>query len=124
MAADDSSALPRPIDEIIERCLRGDQAAWGELVEGYGATVKSAARSASPNEDLAEDLAQSIWAELHGLKTREDGLPAGKLAYYSGAGSLGGWLRAVVGQLAIDRHRKEARLVHPEEDADLDRLSR
>ena len=73
---------------------------------------------------MAEDLAQSIWAELHGLKIRDDGQPTGKLAYYSGAGSLGGWLRAVVGQLAIDRHRKEARLVHPEEDADLDRLSR
>lgn len=105
-------------------CQRGDQAAWSELVEGYGATVKSAARAASPNEEMADDLAQSIWAELHGLKTRDDGRPAGKLAYYSGAGSLGGWLRAVVGQLAIDRHRKEARLVHPEEDADLDRLSR
>ena len=105
-------------------CQRGDQAAWSELVEGYGATVKSAARSASPNPEMAEDLAQSIWAELHGLKVRDDGQPAGKLAYYSGAGSLGGWLRAVVGQLAIDRHRREARLVHTEEDADLDRLSR
>lgn len=105
-------------------CQCGDQSAWSELVEGYGATVKSAARAASPNEEMAEDLAQSIWAELHGLKLRADGQPAGKLAYYSGAGSLGGWLRAVVGQLAIDRHRREARLVHTEEDADLDRLLR
>ena len=54
----------------------------------------------------------------------DDGRPSGKLAYYSGAGSLGGWLRAVVGQLAIDRHRREARLVHTEEDAELDRLTR
>ena len=105
-------------------CQRGDQAAWSDLVEGYGATVRSAARSASPNEEMAEDLAQSIWAELHGLKVNDDGRPAGKLAYYSGAGSLGGWLRAVVGQLAIDRHRREARLVHTEEDTELDRLTR
>jgi RNA polymerase sigma-70 factor (ECF subfamily) len=105
-------------------CQRGDQAAWSDLVEGYGATVRSAARSASPNEEMAEDLAQSIWAELHGLKVNEDGRPSGKLAYYSGAGSLGGWLRAVVGQLAIDRHRREARLVHTEEDTELDRLAR
>jgi RNA polymerase sigma-70 factor len=104
-------------------CQRGDQAAWSDLVEGYGATVRSAARSASPNEEMAEDLAQSIWAELHGLKAQDDGRPTGKLAYYSGAGSLGGWLRAVVGQLAIDRHRRESRLVHTEEDAELDRLS-
>ena len=109
---------------LVIACQRGDQSAWSELVDGYGATVKSAARGASPNAEMAEDLAQSIWAELHGLKVRDDGQPAGKLAYYSGAGSLGGWLRAVVGQLAIDRHRREARLVHTEEDADLDRLSR
>ena len=105
-------------------CQRGNQAAWSDLVEGYGATVRSAARAASPNEEMAEDLAESIWAELHGLKLNDEGRPSGKLAYYSGAGSLGGWLRAVVGQLAIDRHRREARLVHTEEDAELDRLTR
>ena len=105
-------------------CQRGDQAAWSDLVAGYGASVRSAARAASPNEEMAEDLSQSIWAELHGLKLNNDGHASGKLAYYSGAGSLGGWLRAVVGQLAIDRHRREARLVHTEEDAELDRLTR
>ncbi|HSP62741.1 MAG TPA: hypothetical protein VLQ90_07160 [Pyrinomonadaceae bacterium] len=109
---------------LVIACERGDQSAWGELLEGFGATVRSAARSASSNEDAAEDLAQSIWAELHGLKARADGQPAGKLAYYSGAGSLGGWLRAVVGQLAIDQHRRQSRFVQTEEDADLDRLAR
>src|SRR5205085_2107886 len=89
-----------------------------------GTTVRSAARSASSNEDAAEDLAQSIWAELHGLRTRDDGRPQGKLAYYSGRGSLGGWLRAVVGQLAVDQHRKSSRLVQTELDADFDRLAR
>ena len=109
---------------LIVACERGDQTAWSDLVERYGATVRSAARSAAPNEDVAEDLAQSIWAELHGLRVREDGKPAGKIAYYSGRGSLGGWLRAVVGQLAIDQYRKSARLVQTEEDADFDRLAR
>ena len=104
-------------------CERGDEMAWTDLFEGYNASVRSAARSASSNEAMADDLAQSIWAELHGLKSRDDGRPAGKLSYYSGAGSLGGWLRAVVGQLAIDRHRREARLVQTEEDTDLDRLT-
>lgn len=108
---------------LVIACEHGDQAAWNDLFEGYGATVRSAARSASSNEAMADDLAQSIWAELHGLKAREDGLPAGKLAYYSGAGSLGGWLRAVVGQLAIDQHRRQAKLVQTEEDRDFDRLA-
>jgi RNA polymerase sigma-70 factor (ECF subfamily) len=109
---------------LIVACERGDQQAWSDLVAQFGATVRSAARSASSNEDAAEDLAQSIWAELHGLRVREDGRPSGKLAYYSGRGSLGGWLRAVVGQLAIDQHRKSSRLVQTEVDADFDRLAR
>ena len=131
---DEPTAGSAPIEKFVDglhaddlclviACERGDQAAWSDLFEGYGATVRSAARSASSNEAMADDLAQSIWAELHGLKARQDGRPAGKLAYYSGAGSLGGWLRAVVGQLAIDQHRRESRLVQTEEDADLDRLA-
>jgi RNA polymerase sigma-70 factor, ECF subfamily len=108
---------------LVVACERGDQTAWTDLFEGYGATVRSAARAASSNEAMADDLSQSIWADLHGLKLREDGKPAGKLAYYSGAGSLGGWLRAVVGQLAIDQHRRQSRLVQTEEDSDLERMA-
>src|SRR4030095_7280436 len=108
---------------LIIFCERGDEKAWNELVERFTTTVRSAARSASANEDAAEDLAQSIWAELYGLRTRKDGKPASKLAYYSGRGSLAGWLRAVVAQLAVDVYRKQARLVQTEEDADLDRLA-
>ena len=109
---------------LIIACERGDEKAWSDLVERFTATVRSAARSASTNEDAAEDLAQSIWAELYGLRTRKDGMPASKLAYYSGRGSLAGWLRAVVAQLAVDMFRKQSRLVQTEEDADLDRLAR
>ena len=104
-------------------CERGDANAWTDLVERYSTTWRSAARSAAGNEDAAEDLAQSILAELHGLRRREDGRPASKLAYYSGRGSFHGWLRAVVGQLAVDQHRKQSRLVQAEDDADLDRMS-
>lgn len=109
---------------LIVACERGDQQAWSDLVDQFGATVRSAARSTSSNEDAAEDLAQSIWAELHGLRVRDDGRPSGKIAYYSGRGSLGGWLRAVVGQLAIDQHRKSSKLVQTEVDTDFDRLAR
>jgi RNA polymerase sigma-70 factor, ECF subfamily len=107
---------------LILACELGDQKAWADLVGRFSTTVRSAARSASSNEEGAEDLAQSIWAELHGLRVRDDGKPAGKLAYYSGRGSLAGWLRAVVAQLAIDQHRKQSRLVQTEEDADFDRI--
>lgn len=131
----DTGASPQAINEFIDAlhaddlclivaCERGDQQAWSDLVAQFATTVRSAARSASSNEDAAEDLAQSIWAELHGLRVRDDGRPSGKIAYYSGRGSLGGWLRAVVGQLAIDQHRKSSRLVQTELDTDFDRLAR
>lgn len=109
---------------LIIACERGDENAWDDLVERFKPTVRSAARSASANEDAAEDLAQSIWAELYGLRVRKDGMPASKLAYYSGRGSLAGWLRAVVAQLAVDTYRKQSRLVQTEEDTELDRLAR
>lgn len=108
---------------LIIACERNDEKAWSELVERFTPTVRSAARSASSNEDAAEDLTQSIWAELYGLRTGKDGKPSGKLAYYSGRGSLAGWLRAVVGQLAIDSYRKQSRLVQTEEDTELDRIA-
>lgn len=108
---------------LIIACEQSDEHAWTDLVERFTTTVRSAARSASSNEDTAEDLVQSIWAELYGLRTREDGKRASKLAYYSGRGSLAGWLRAVVAQLAVDAFRKQSRLVQAEEDTELDRLA-
>jgi len=130
----DPSADERTIDNFVDTlhaddlclvmaCERSDEHAWNDLFEGYGATVRSAARAASSNEAMADDVAQSTWADLHGLKRREDGKPGGKLGYYSGVGSLGGWLRAVVGQLAIDQHRRQTKLVQAEEDSDLDRMA-
>jgi RNA polymerase sigma-70 factor, ECF subfamily len=107
---------------LVLACERGDERAWNDLIEQYRATVLSAARGASGGEAEAEELAQSVWAELYGLRVREGGERAGKLAYYSGCGSLGGWLRAVVGQLAVDRHRRTARLVQTEEASDFDRV--
>ena len=108
---------------LVVACERGDAAAWDDLVAQYRPTVLSAARSASAGEAEAEELAGSVWAELYGLRERADGRPAGKLAYYSGCGSLGGWLRAVVGQLAVDRHRRTSRLVQTEEPSEFDRAA-
>src|SRR5919202_4852955 len=108
---------------LVVACECGDEAAWNELIEQYRSTVLSAARASSAGESEAEERAESVWAELYGLRAREGGRPAGKLAYYSGCGSLGGWLRAVVGQLAVDRHRRTSRLVQTEEASEFDRAA-
>jgi RNA polymerase sigma-70 factor, ECF subfamily len=108
---------------LIIACEKGDEAGWEDLVANFDATVRSAARKMSPNKEDAEDLASSIWAELYGLRQDAAGNKKSKLAYYSGRGSLAGWLRAVVSQLAIDQYRKQAKLVQVEEDREMDNLA-
>lgn len=108
---------------LILACERGDEAAWNELVKIHDATVKSAARKISNNAEDAEDLASSIWAELYGLKHDKDGKLKTKLSYYSGRGSLAGWLRAVVSQLAIDGFRKQSKFVQIEENREFENLA-
>lgn len=108
---------------LIIGCERGDEKAWNDLVKNYDGTVKSAARKISNNTEDAEDLASSIWAELYGLKHDKDGRLKTKLSYYSGRGSLAGWLRAVVSQLAIDGFRKTSKFVQIEEAREFENLA-
>ncbi len=108
---------------LIIACERGDEKAWEDLVKNFDGTVKSAARKYSNNAEDAEDLASSIWAELYGLKHDKDGQLKTKLSYYSGRGSLGGWLRAVVSQLAIDGFRKTSKFVQVEETREFENLA-
>ena len=126
----DRNAIKHFIDEIraddlclIIACEKGDEAAWEYLVTNFDTTVKSAARKISANNEDAEDLASSIWAELYGLRQDAEGNKKSKLAYYSGRGSLAGWLRAVVSQLAIDEYRKQSRFVQVEESREFENLA-
>lgn len=108
---------------LIVACERGDEQAWEDLVANFDSTVKSAARKMSANNEDAEDLASSIWAELYGLRQDAEGNKKSKLAYYSGRGSLAGWLRAVVSQLAVDQFRKTSKFVQIEEDREFENLA-
>ncbi len=108
---------------LIIACEKGIESAWNDLVKNFDSTVKSAAYKFCKNKEDAEDLASSIWAELHGLRTDNKGNKKTKLAYYSGRGSLGGWLRAVTSQLAIDEFRKMKRIVQTEDDREFEVLA-
>ena len=125
-----SAEIIQFIDEIraddlclILACEKNIESAWEDLVTNFDATVKSAARKISQNSEDAEDLASSIWAELFGLKHDKDGKLKTKLSYYSGRGSLGGWLRAVVSQLAVDGFRKQSKYVQIEENREFENLA-
>lgn len=108
---------------LVLACENNDSTAWDDLVRTQDSTVKAAARKIASSPEDADDLASSIWAELYGLKHDKDGKLKSKLSYYSGRGSLGGWLRAIVSQLAIDEFRKQSRLVQVEEDREFENLA-
>ncbi len=108
---------------LVIACERGNEKAWEDLVANFDATVKSAARKFASNTEDTEDLASSIWAELYGLRVDADGNKKSKLAYYSGRGSLAGWLRAVVSQLAVDQFRKQSKFVQIEENREFENLA-
>ncbi len=129
-ARPEQSEIKAFIDEIraddlclVIACERGDEKAWEDLVANFDSTVKSAARKFASNTEDTEDLASSIWAELYGLRVDADGNKKSKLAYYSGRGSLAGWLRAVVSQLAVDQFRKQSKFVQIEEDREFENLA-
>ncbi|HEY2867046.1 MAG TPA: sigma-70 family RNA polymerase sigma factor [Pyrinomonadaceae bacterium] len=108
---------------LIVACERNDEQAWEDLVAAYDSVVKSAARKITSSSEDADELASSIWAELYGLRQTADGTRKSKLAYYSGRGSLAGWLRAIISQMAVDRFRKQSRLVQIEETREFENLA-
>lgn len=108
-------------------CERGDETAWRDFETEYRQTLNAAARALTKDEAEAEDLAQSLYGELYGVRLETDGdgqeRRLSKLAHYAGRGSLGGWLRAVVYQSFIDRKRQSARFEQVEDASEFDRLA-
>ncbi|MBI4853238.1 MAG: sigma-70 family RNA polymerase sigma factor [Acidobacteria bacterium] len=103
-------------------CAQGDESAWDEFMRDYRGFLQSVAHQLTRNETLADELVEIAWSELYGLREVE-GKRVSKFSAYSGKGSLKGWLRAVLFQLSVDRHRRQNRYVQPEEENDLERLA-
>jgi RNA polymerase sigma-70 factor, ECF subfamily len=103
-------------------CAKGDEAAWEDFYRDYRSYMVNIARTMTQDAGAAEQLADSTFAELYGLR-ESGGARVSKFSFYSGRGSLRGWLRAVVFQLSADHHRQTSRLVQTEEPEDMDRLA-
>lgn len=103
-------------------CEKGDEAAWMAFEAEYRHSMQGAARALTRDEAEAEDVTQFVFGELFGVRTDGD-RRVGKLSHYSGRGSLGGWLRAVVYQCFIDRKRQTARFEQVEDISEFDRLA-
>jgi RNA polymerase sigma-70 factor len=90
-------------------CARNDRIAWEYFVDDYLPVLRRQAVQACRNLNESEDLAHEIVARL--MEERE------KLAGFNGRASLAGWLRVGVAHAAIDRFRRDRRLVALEDPA-------
>lgn len=108
---------------LVLACRAGKESAWEELFQRFQPVVKAAAARLAYNQDMAEEITSSIWSELYGLKADAMGRKTGKLAYYSGRGSLASWLRAVIAQMAVDKFRENSRFVQFSDESQNDSLA-
>lgn len=93
---------------LARGCAHGFAAAWQRFVETYRAPLRQAAIAITQSVALGEEMADSLYAELFGLRTRE-GERQSPLLSYSGRGSLMGWLRTTLAQRHVDRFRRTRR---------------
>src|SRR5207253_8161382 len=100
-----------------QACARGYEPAWKHFIDSYRHPLQQAAVAISKSLSIGEELADSLYAELYGLKD-QDGGRRSPLASYSGRGSLMGWLRTTLAQRYVDRFRRTQREA-PLEDNDL-----
>ena len=109
MASDIRSAPPLASDEIIERCLNGDQAAWEAIVRLYWRKVFNVAYKFVGRHDMAEDLTQDVFLKLYK-----------SLDTFDRRANFQTWLISVSRNLCIDHYRsvrKERETISRDVDA-------
>jgi len=99
---------------LARACAAGHERAWELFLTRYREKLYDAARSITRQDSSARELADSLYADLYGTETRE-GRRTCKLNYYTGRGSLEGWLRATLAQEFVNRYRRRQREVSLEE---------
>jgi RNA polymerase sigma-70 factor (ECF subfamily) len=93
---------------LASACALGRDAAWGIFLGRYRGLLVQAGVSITGSASLGEELADSLYAELYGLR-ETGGERRSPLASYSGRGSLAGWLRTTLVQRYRDYHRRTHR---------------
>lgn len=102
---------------LARGCAQGNETAWEIFLTRYREKLFNAAHSMVQSDANARELADSVYADLYGMRT-SDGERTSKLASFTGRGSLEGWLRAVLAQEYINRFRRQQRLVSLEEQTE------
>jgi RNA polymerase sigma-70 factor (ECF subfamily) len=83
---------------LVDRCRKGEDEAWRELVDNFGQKVYSVAYHFTLKREDAEELAQEIF-----LKIFEN------LHRFDGSFPLVAWIVSVSRNLCIDRYRRRKR---------------
>ena len=104
------------IEELVlaRACAAGNELAWQDFLIRFREKLYQAAIGIAKEDATARELADSLYADLYGTSTRE-GRRVSKLEFYTGRGSLEGWLRTVLAQQFVNRYRTQRRLVSLEE---------
>jgi len=102
---------------LARACAAGNERAWQDFISRYRQKLHSMALHITRDGAHAAELADSLFADLYGVNAR-DGVRRSKLVFYTGRGSLEGWLRTVMAQEFINRYRKQKRTVSLEEQTD------
>lgn len=93
---------------LAQACALGRDVAWQRFLALYRGSITQAAIAISKSSTVGNDLADSLYSELFGLK-EQGGHRVSPLASYSGRGSLLSWLRSTLAQRHFDHHRRTHR---------------
>jgi len=105
-------------DLVLTRmCAAGNERAWEVFMSRFREKLYDVGRQITREDSAGRDLADSVYAELYGTRTRE-GERVSKLNSYSGRGSLDGWLRTVLAQEYVNRYRRQRKLVSLDEESE------
>jgi RNA polymerase sigma-70 factor (ECF subfamily) len=115
--ADFCAALRLEELALARACAAGNDRAWQDFISRYRQKLHHMALHITRDAARGEELADSLFADLYGVNAR-DGVRKSKLVFYTGRGSLEGWLRTVMAQEFINRYRKQKRTVSLEEQTE------
>jgi len=96
---------------LATACLQGSEAAWEYFVQEYRGYLRAAAGAIMKGSRAggdAQELADSLFAELFGLADGKRG-ERSLFGYFHGRSSLRTWLRAILAQRHVDKIRASKR---------------
>jgi RNA polymerase sigma-70 factor len=97
-------------------CSEGIEQAWEFFIAHFRQDLRNAASamlrgSGRADDARAEELADSLYAELYGVRSSTDGRRKSLFEYFHGRSKLSTWLRAVLAQKQVDMFRTTGRTV-------------